>query len=85
MMSKSSKQDDEQRRDEEMADAILAYLAEHPQASDTLEGVAEWWIMQHQVRVEVNRLKKVFQQLAESGVLDEIGEGDNVQYRLKTQ
>ncbi len=84
-MSKPSKQDDERRREEEMANAIVEYLAKHPQASDTLEGVAEWWIMRQQVRAEVNRLKKVLHRLKESGVLEEIGEDDNPRYRLKAR
>lgn len=84
-MSNPSKQDDERRREKEMADAIVGYLVEHPHASDTLRGVAEWWIMRQQVRAEVNMLKKVLRQLTESGVLEEMGEGDNRRYRLKAR
>jgi hypothetical protein len=84
-MSNPSKQDDERRREEEMADAIVGYLVEHPHASDTLRGIAEWWIIRQQVRTEVNTLKKVLRQLTESGVLEEIGEGDIPRYRLKAR
>jgi len=84
-MGKLSKQDDERWREKEMADTIVGYLAEHPQASDTLEGVAEWWIMRQQVRTEVNTLKKVLRQLTKSGVLEEIGKGDIPRYRLKAK
>ena len=28
----------------EVADAILRYLARHPDAADTDEGIAKWWI-----------------------------------------
>jgi hypothetical protein len=71
--------------EEEMADAIIRYLAEHPQASDTLEGIAEWWIMRRQVRVEINKLKKALHRLTERGLLEKIGTGDNAQYRLKAK
>ena len=27
-----------------LANALRAYLAEHPQATDTLNGVCQWWI-----------------------------------------
>lgn len=84
-MSKPSKQDYKRWREKEMTDAIVGYLAEHPQASDTLEGVAEWWIMRQQVRTEINMLKKVLRQLTKSGVLEEIGKGDTPRYRLKAR
>lgn len=28
----------------ETARAILRYLVEHPEAKDTLEGIAQWWV-----------------------------------------
>lgn len=69
--------------EQEMAEAILSYLKEHPEASDTLEGIAEWWIMRQRVRVEVDTLKRVLCQLTEGGLLEELGEKENPQYRLK--
>jgi hypothetical protein len=68
-----------------MARLILSYLEEHPQASDTLEGIAEWWIMRQQIRVEIECLKKVLQDLAERGLLIASGEQDNPRYRLGTR
>lgn len=29
---------------------ILAYLSEHPDAEDTLAGIAEWWLLKQKVR-----------------------------------
>ena len=84
-MRKLAKQEAMRWHEEDVADVILKYLAEQPQASDTLKGIAEWWIMRQQVRVEVNTLDKVLRQLTENGVLKEFGEGDNRQYRLKAK
>lgn len=30
----------------ELARAILHYLESHPKAKDTLEGIAQWWLLQ---------------------------------------
>ena len=67
---------------EELAEAILQYLQEHPQASDTLEGIAEWWIMRQQVQVDVDALNSVLRELTKAGFLEEIGEGDNRRYAI---
>ncbi len=69
--------------DEEVAESILAYLAEHPQAMDTVEGIAQWWIMRQQVRVNVTTLARVLQGLADKGLLEQIGDGEQRRYRLK--
>ncbi|NUO83098.1 hypothetical protein HUU05_23755 [candidate division KSB1 bacterium] len=82
-MSKPSRQDERCWREEEMATAIEEYLSEHPHASDTLEGIAGWWIIQQQIRVEVKTLKKVLAQLVGRGLLEEIRNGGRAQYRLK--
>ncbi len=76
---------DERRHEEELADIVLGYLAEHPAASDTLEGIAEWWIMRQQTRVEVTTLAKVLRRLTESSLLEKIEGGDSPRYRLRIQ
>jgi hypothetical protein len=76
---------DERRREEELAEIVLGYLAEHPDASDTLEGIAEWWIMRQQTRVEVTTLAKVLRRLAESSLLEKIEEGGTPRYRLNVK
>lgn len=73
----------EVQRDEEVAQAVLRYLAEHPEAMDTLDGIAEWWLMRQQVRVSVTTLARVLRRLTESGVLEETGTGQSRRYRLK--
>jgi hypothetical protein len=74
-----------QQDEAELAEAILEYLSEYPHAMDTLEGIAEWWVMREQVRVEVDALVRVLQQLTKDGLLEEIGPDDNPRYRLRSQ
>ncbi len=69
--------------DEEVAQAILGYLAESPQAMDTVEGIAQWWIMRQQVRVTTTTVTRVLRELSGRGLLEEFGEGKQRWYRLK--
>jgi hypothetical protein len=70
------------RLTEELTEFLLGYLAEHPRAGDTLEGIAEWWLQRHQVRVVVETLQRVLVHLCEQGVLEAVGSGRACRYRL---
>lgn len=69
--------------EDEVAEAILAYLAEHPQAMDSMEGIAEWWLMRQHIRVTVIMLARVLRRLTEQGVVEELGPREAPRYRLK--
>lgn len=84
-MRTSLNSSEEPKREKELTEAILEYLAEHPQASDTLEGIAEWWVMRQQVRVEIKTLAQVLHRLTGSGLLEKIGHGDEALYHLKVK
>jgi hypothetical protein len=66
-----------------LAEAILAYLTEHPQAMDTLEGIAEWWLLRWQVRAVVEGVEAALHRLTEAGLLEEVGDGPSRLYRVK--
>ncbi len=70
--------------DDDVAQAILAYLAENPQAMDSAEGIAHWWIMRQQVRASATTVTRVLRDLVEKGVLEVAGEGEHARYRRKT-
>ncbi|HEX8150636.1 MAG TPA: hypothetical protein VF591_25855 [Pyrinomonadaceae bacterium] len=69
----------------ELAEAILGYLSEYPQAMDTLEGISEWWVMRAHVRVELGTLVRVLRELTECGYLEETGPEENPRYQLKSR
>lgn len=69
--------------EDDLARRVLSYLAEHPQATDTLEGIAEWWVMREQVRVDVHLLERVLRRLTQQGLLEEIHGGAQVRFSLK--
>ena len=66
-----------------MADAVLRYLSEHPQASDTLEGIAEWWMGSQEVRVDRSILSDALHDLTALGLLEEIWSPGGVRFRLR--
>jgi hypothetical protein len=66
-----------------LADAVLRYLSEHPQASDTLDGIAEWWMGSQEVRVDRSILSDALHDLAERGFLEEIWSPGGVRFRLR--
>jgi hypothetical protein len=73
--------DDERER--EMSEAVRSYLAEHPGAMDTLEGIAGWWLMRQRIRVDVERLDRVLRRLVEAGVLEMVGPDESPSFRLR--
>ena len=36
--------------------SILQYLVRHPQAKDTPEGIATWWLRQHEIEHAVHQI-----------------------------
>lgn len=66
----------------DLAGLVLGYLHEHPHAADTLAGIAQWWVVRQQLRVDVENLKRVLEALTERGVLAGEGSGAARRYRL---
>jgi len=75
--------DPTERRSREIADSVLDYLRECPHAMDTVDGIADWWIVRARVRTDMILLTQVLEQLTSTGVLEQVGSGDARRYRLK--
>lgn len=50
-----------------VAKAILAYLLEHPDAQDTLAGIAEWWLPEEEANTQLAIVKNALDQLIAQG------------------
>ncbi|MDN3514152.1 MAG: hypothetical protein NG747_07110 [Candidatus Brocadia sp.] len=62
---------------------IVAYLSEHPDAGDTLEGVAEWWLLKQKVRHKTREVKKSLSELVAQGLLlEQKGQDNHIYYRI---
>jgi len=56
-------------RDEIQRD-ILAHLAAHPDGEDTLEGIAEWWLLERHVERRLHEVRKAVDGLVAEGLLE---------------
>jgi hypothetical protein len=76
-----------QRDDErQLADEVLGYLLRHPEAQDTVEGVAEWWLLERRVAEAMANVEAVVSSLVarEFLVATEAKDG-RVYYRLNRE
>lgn len=55
--------------DVEIEEAVLSFLDRHPQAADTLEGIANWWLPQQRYVTAEARIEAVLRQLVMEGAL----------------
>lgn len=61
----------------------MDYVASHPQAMDTVEGIVAWWIPGIAERVDLDVMQRVLDSLVATGVLEKIGAGNRAHYRLR--
>jgi hypothetical protein len=63
--------------------AILAYLADHPKAQDTIEGVTEWWVLEQNLKRQTAHVKESLAELVSQRLLlERRGRDKRLRYRL---
>lgn len=50
---------------------ILAYLSEHAEAQDTLDGIMHWWLLEREIRHQTGLVKKALGELVDRGLVIE--------------
>jgi hypothetical protein len=68
---------------DEICKELLGYLHEHPDAMDTLTGIAGWWLPRHRMRVGVEKVAQALRTLEGEQLIERIGGEDNPLYRLR--
>ena len=67
-----------------LADEIWRYLVEHPEAQDTIEGIADWWLTERRVRQGIAEVEAALQLLVDKGLVGVVRAGDGKKhYSLK--
>jgi Fe2+ or Zn2+ uptake regulation protein len=65
-----------------VARRILAYMVEHPEADDSLEGILQWWLLEQEVRVQHARVKRAIKMLIDEGlVVEHRSAGSKMRYK----
>ncbi|HXI23148.1 MAG TPA: hypothetical protein VNG71_04670 [Pyrinomonadaceae bacterium] len=58
--------------DLETARAVLRYLQDHPDAKDTLQGIAQWWILRECAERKMSEVEEVVSVLLANGLIVEM-------------
>jgi hypothetical protein len=48
---------------------ILAYLLEHPDAEDTVDGIVQWWLLERKIKHQGRLVKDAVSELVDKGYL----------------
>lgn len=65
---------------------ILAYLIEHPDAQDTLDGIVQWWLPDRELRYRIALVREAIRELAESGrIIPCTRENSQTYYRINEE
>ena len=63
---------------------ILAYLIQHPDTKDTLEGIMGWWLLEQKIVHQTTMVKEVLTELIEKGlVLEQQGKNAHSYYQIR--
>ncbi|MEN6428233.1 MAG: hypothetical protein ABFE13_23025 [Phycisphaerales bacterium] len=56
-------------RPTQISKLIVSYLGKHPDAQDTLEGIATWWLTAEQIEISTTTVADVLEDLVRQGVV----------------
>ncbi len=57
------------KAEKELCQDILGYLARRPGSEDSLEGIAQWWLLEQRLEAEMARVKRALDHLVAWGLL----------------
>ena len=67
----------------QISNEIMAYLVEHPEAQDTLEGIVEWWLLERAIKFQEAQVRKALAELVAKGfVIEQRASNSKIHYRL---
>lgn len=74
---------DSKEQQREVRHYILAYLCDNPDAGDTFDGIAEWWLLHQRVKFETRNISEAVRKLVTEGlIVEHQGSDSQVTYRV---
>lgn len=67
---------------ESIAAEIMTYLHKRPMASDSLEGIAHWWLVQQAIVKNIVLVEQALEHLANEGKVSKKNNSHNAIYSL---
>jgi hypothetical protein len=75
-----------ERTRSQVALSILDYLCKHPDAQDTLAGIAQWWLTDEPVKTRTVTIKEALDELIAKGfVLAHKGQDSQIRFGVNDQ
>ncbi|MCG8604537.1 hypothetical protein MJD09_05985 [bacterium] len=65
-----------------VAKRVLRFLQSNPGAKETLDGIAEWWLMQERITEAVNQVSEAVAWLVAKGYLERKNSGTRAIYKI---
>ncbi len=73
----------DENRDRELARDILRYLFTHSEAKDTLQGIAQWWLLREWTERRLQDVERAIVLLEKAGlVLKKVQSGQEPRYAM---
>ena len=70
----------------QIAHEILAYLAEHPDALDTFDGIVQWWLLERKIKYQNVLVKEALNELISEKLIQEYElRGSKARYQINRQ
>ena len=71
---------------EALAEEILRYLIDHPNAQDTLKGIVTWWLLERTIKHQTALVREVLEKLVADGlVIAQQGSDLQTHYKINRQ
>jgi len=61
---------------------IMAYLKEHPDAQDNIEGIMQWWLLERNITFQTKLLREALAGLVKEGSVIEVSSQTGSYYKL---